>query len=97
MKLNVTFKASCCLSLLLFQDVISPELVDLFNRIFVLEPSFRISLRDIAIHPWVNTTQEVSPADVKAEMMARYVCAHVSVCVHMSVWRACTVCAFSYW
>lgn len=55
------------------QDIITPELKDLFNRIFVLEPNLRITIRDILRHPWVNTTDNISPDIVKTDIENRLV------------------------
>ena len=53
------------------KDVISPELIDLFNRIFVLESSLRITLRDILRHSWMNVSDNLSPELIKAEFEKR--------------------------
>ena len=55
------------------KDIISPELRDLFNRIFVLEPSLRMSLRDLIRHPWMTVIDGLSPEIVHAEMKQRCV------------------------
>lgn len=54
-------------------DHISPELKDMFNRIFVMEPNLRLPLRDILRHPWVNVKDGLSSGDVQQDMMARLV------------------------
>lgn len=53
------------------REGISPELVDLFNRIFVLEPALRITLRDVLRHQWMNVPDGLSPEAVKAEIERR--------------------------
>lgn len=44
---------SKCLSILV-QAHLSPECIDLLNRIFVIDEKERISLQQIKAHPWYN-------------------------------------------
>ena len=53
------------------RDFISSDLFDLFNRIFLLEPSLRITIRDILRHSWMNVTDGMSPEIVKSDMERR--------------------------
>lgn len=50
---------------------ISPNLKNLFNQIFVLLPSFRCTLRDIACHPWLISKSQLTPDDVMEHMKSR--------------------------
>lgn len=53
------------------KEIISNDLRDLFNRIFVLEPGLRITLRDILRHTWVNVSDGISSEIIKTEMESR--------------------------
>ena len=50
---------------------ISPNLKNLFNQIFVLLPSHRCTLRDIARHPWLVSKSLLTPDEVMQHMRAR--------------------------
>ena len=53
-------------------EKLSPSLRDLFNRIFVLEPSLRITMQNIVRHPWVSKATKLSPDDITRLMRERY-------------------------
>ncbi len=55
-----------------YRDYISLELRDLLNRIFVMEATLRLPLRDILRHPWMNVVDGLSPEMVQRDMMQRY-------------------------
>ena len=50
---------------------LSPHMINLFNRIFMLLPSLRCTLRDIVRHPWVSAKTQLSPEEVMLHMKAR--------------------------
>ena len=50
---------------------ISQSLKNLFDRIFVLLPSFRCTLRDIARHPWLLSRQQLTPDEITGHMKSR--------------------------
>jgi serine/threonine protein kinase len=50
---------------------ITPNLKNLFDRIFVLHPSFRCTLRDIARHPWLLSREQLTPDEVTTQMKSR--------------------------
>ena len=50
---------------------LSLRLHDLFNQIFVLEPSMRITMRDIVRHPWVSKATKLSPNSINRLMKER--------------------------
>jgi serine/threonine protein kinase len=50
---------------------ISSNLKNLFNQIFVLLPSYRCTLRDIARHPWLVSKSHLTPDEVMRHMRAR--------------------------
>lgn len=52
------------------KESLSPELLDLFNSMFVLCPSHRVVVRDLARHPWVSGTR-LSPEDIVNLMRER--------------------------
>lgn len=49
----------------------SRELIDLFNRIFVFEPTCRITLRDVMKHHWLSV-KYLSPEAICKEMESRW-------------------------
>ena len=51
---------------------LSPNLCDLFNQIFVLEPSMRITMQNIVRHPWVSKATKLSPEQITRLMKERY-------------------------
>jgi hypothetical protein len=53
------------------RDILSSQLIDLFNRIFVLESSLRITMRDVIRHVWVNISDGLSPDDIKYDIHRR--------------------------
>lgn len=55
----------------LLQDALSLNLIDLFNRIFLLTPPLRITLRDMVRHSWFSKGERMSPEDVSTAMAAR--------------------------
>ena len=50
---------------------LSSSLCDLFNRIFLLEPSLRITMQDIVRHPWVSKATKLNPDDINRLMRER--------------------------
>lgn len=56
---------------------ISPNLKNLFNQIFVLLPSFRCTLRDIAGHPWRLSKSQLTPDDIMQHMKSRLHIQHI--------------------
>jgi serine/threonine protein kinase len=52
------------------QATISKDLIDLFNRIFLLPPQIRITLSDMLNHKWM-ANPSMSPARISQEMLSR--------------------------
>ena len=50
---------------------LSSRLRDLLNQIFVLEPSMRITMRDIVRHPWVSKATKLSSSNINRQMKER--------------------------
>ena len=50
---------------------LSSSLRDLFNRIFLLEPSMRITMQNIVRHPWVSKATKLNPDDINRLMRER--------------------------
>ena len=55
-------------------EKLSASLCNLLNRIFVLEPSMRITMQDIVRHPWISKATKLSPENITRLMRERYVC-----------------------
>ena len=55
----------------ILSERLSPNLSDLFNRIFVLEPSMRITMQNIVRHPWVSKATKLSPDNITRLMRER--------------------------
>ncbi len=53
------------------RDVLSPDLINLFNCMFVLCPAHRGVLRDLARHPWVSAGHRLSPDEIANLMKER--------------------------
>ena len=74
---------------------LSPHLTDLFNRVFVLLPDVRCTLRDLLRHPWVleRGGRQMTSEDIRDTMTARSVC--LSVCLsflYLQHYRCLSVC-----
>ncbi len=54
-----------------YKDAITLELRDLFNRIFVMESTLRLPLRDILRHSWVTAVDGLTSEMVQREMIER--------------------------
>lgn len=52
-------------------STLSSEIKDLMNRIFVLVPSLRCSIRDMLVHPWVSDGIRLTPSEIKIQMESR--------------------------
>ena len=52
---------------------------DLLNRIFVLEPSMRITMQDIVRHPWISKATKLTPENITRLMRER--CDHEVILV----------------
>lgn len=65
----------------------SQSLCDLFNRIFVLESSMRITMQEIVRHPWVSKATKLSPDSITRLMRERY--AIYSVCIYTCTHLQC--------
>ena len=47
----------------------SDEFKDLFNKMFVADPNLRLSLSQIALHPWVTNQDLPSAEEVDQEII----------------------------
>ena len=54
----------------LYQNL-SPNLSNLFNQIFVLEPSMRITMQNIIRHPWLSKVTKLNPRNINRLMRER--------------------------
>ena len=52
-------------------QTLSSSLLDLFNQIFVLEPSMRITMQNIVRHPWVSKAIKLNPDSINRLMRER--------------------------
>ena len=50
---------------------LSPEIKDLMNRIFILVPSLRCSIREMLVHPWVSEGVRLTSIEIKMQMESR--------------------------
>ena len=50
---------------------LSPQVVDLLNKMFTADPFKRLSLDEILSHPWMTSGHELGPIDLFTEMDAR--------------------------
>ncbi|XP_064393734.1 uncharacterized protein LOC135341165 [Halichondria panicea] len=49
----------------------SPRLVNLFNRVFHLQPTNRITIRELAQHSWVSKSSRLHPKEILIQMRDR--------------------------
>ena len=69
---------------------ITPNLKNLFDRIFVLHPSFRCTLRDIARHPWLLSREQLTPDEVTTQMKSRWASfRNQDIFIHLSLSVRC--------
>lgn len=53
------------------RENLSLSLCKLFNQIFLLEPSMRITMQNIVRHPWVSNAAKLNPDDINRLMRER--------------------------
>ena len=82
---HIAYNPLSCMAIIvpLSQETLSPDLIDLFNRIFLLTPPIRITLRDMVRHSWFSKGVRMTPEDVSAAMASRLATPtnHTPLCV----------------